>query len=103
MAGSPSWEEWGRLVLADLGDVKDYVREARVQSQNVAIELRLLKERSESVAAFEKRLGDLETKVEAAEDRVQTYRRSLVAVGLTLLGTILLPIIRAYSTTKGGG
>lgn len=91
------------MVLSDLGDVKEFVREARSESNRVAIELRLLKERSESVAIFEKRLAALEQQVEAAEDRVNTYRRSLVAVGLTLLGTILLPIIRAYSTTKGGG
>lgn len=102
-SGAPTWEEWGRLVLQDLGDVKEYVREARAESNRVAIELRLLKERSESVAKFETRLAAVEQALEAAEDRVNTYRRSLIAVGLTLLGTIMLPIIRAYATTKGGG
>lgn len=98
-----TWEEYGRVIVDGLAELKGDVKEAKLESQRVAIELRLLKERSESVAAFEKRLTELEAKVEAAEDRVATYRRSLVAVGLTLLGTILLPIVRAYSTTKGGG
>lgn len=100
---SLTWEEYGRSIVDGLADVKAELREAAAESRRVAIQLSLLKERSESVAAFEKRLGDLETKVEAAEDRVNTYRRSLIAVGLTLLGVILLPIVRAYFTTKGGG
>lgn len=102
MAGL-TWEEYGRVIVDGIAELKADSREAKLESQRVAIELRLLKERSESVTAFEKRLTDLEAKVEAAEDRVATYRRSLIAVVLTLLGVILLPIIRAYSTTKGGG
>lgn len=102
MAGL-TWEEYGRSIIDGLADLKAETRDAKKESQRVATELALLKERGASVAAFEKRLGELESKVEASEERVQTYRRSLIAVGLTLLGTILLPIIRAYSTTKGGG
>jgi uncharacterized coiled-coil protein SlyX len=98
-----TWEEYGRAIIEGLADLKAEMRDAKVESGRVAIQLSLLKERSQSVVAFEKRLGELEAKVDAAEERVNTYRRSLVAVGLTLLGVILLPIARAYFTTKGGG
>lgn len=98
-----TWEEYGRSIVEGLGELKLDARESKVELGKLVLAVSLLKERSESVAAFEKRLNDLETKVEAAEDRVNTYRRSLIAVGLTLMGTILLPILRAYATTKGGG
>lgn len=102
MAGL-TWEEYGRSIVDGLADLKSEVRDAKKESQRVAIALSLLKERSESVAVFEKRLTALEAQVDAAEERVNTYRRSLLAVGVTLLGVILLPIIRTYATTKGGG
>lgn len=98
-----SWEEWGRAVLGDLADLKETMRDAKLESSRVALELALLKERSASVVAFEKRLGALEQAVETAEDRVNTYRKILGAVSLTLLGTIALPIIRAWATVKGSG
>lgn len=102
MAGL-TWEEYGRSIVDGLADLKAEVRDAAKESQRVAIALSLLKERSESVAVFEKRLTALEAQVDAAEERVNTYRRSLLAVGVTLLGVILLPIIRTYATSKGGG
>lgn len=98
-----TWEEYGRSIVEGLADLKSDARESKVELAKLVIAVSLLKERSESVAKFEARLSELETKVEAAEDRVDTYRRSLAAVGLTLLGVILLPIARAYFTTKGGG
>lgn len=102
MAGL-TWEEYGRSIVEGLADLKSDARESKLELGKLVLAVSLLKERSESVASFEKRLNDLEAKVEAAEERVATYRRSLVAVGLTLLGTILLPIVRSYLTTKGGG
>lgn len=98
-----TWEEYGRSIIDGFAELKGEMRETRLQLSQVAIAISLLQASSESVAAFEKRLQTLEQAIEAAEDRVSTYRRSLIAVGLTLLGTILLPIIRAYATTKGGG
>lgn len=100
---SGTWEEWGRLVLNDLADLKATVAAAGLESQRVAIQLALLKEQAADVKKFDARLLALEALVEASEGRVDTYRKILAAVSLTLLGTIALPIIRAWATTKGGG
>lgn len=102
MAGL-TWEEYGRAILDGMAELKGDVKDAKIESQRVALELALLKERSASVSAFEKRLAALESQVEDAEDRVNTYRKILGAVSLTLFGTIALPIIRAWASTKGGG
>lgn len=102
MAGL-TWEEYGRSILDGLSELKGDVKDAKIESTRVALELALLKERSASVAHFEKRLTAVETALEEAEDRVNTYRKILGAVSLTLFGTIALPIIRAWATTKGGG
>jgi uncharacterized protein involved in exopolysaccharide biosynthesis len=97
-----TWEEYGRSILDGLSELKADVRSAKEESQRVAIQLALLKEQAANVKAFDARLGALEQLVEAAEARVNTYRKILGAVSLTLVGTILLPILRAWLTTKGG-
>lgn len=90
-----SWPEWRRLVLGDLQRLTRDLRE-------VALEVRSLAKHAD-VVELEKRISITEAKLEAAEDRIGTYRKTILAVSLTLFASIGFPIVRAWLTTKGAG
>lgn len=97
MADEPndgSWDQWRRLVLADLRRLGTDVRDLSVEVRTLA--------KTTEVSALEKRLLAVETQLDAAEDRIGTYRKTIIAVTLTLFASIGFPIVRAWLTTKGG-
>lgn len=92
---SGGWEEWGRLVLDTQKRLSHDLRELTNKVGNLA--------NATDVKRLEDRVSAAESKLEAALDRIDTYRKTIAAVSLTLAAVILLPIVRAWVTTKGGG
>lgn len=89
------WPEWRRLVL-------DSQRRFGYELREMAQEVRSLAKHAD-VVELEKRMALAEQKLEAAEDRIDTYRKTIVAVSLALFASIGLPIVRAWLTSKGAG
>lgn len=89
-----SWPEWRRLVL-------DSQRRFGYELRELVTEVRSLA-KAQDVTALEKRLLAVETQLDAAEERISTYRKTIIAVSLTLFASIGFPIVRAWLTTKGG-
>lgn len=89
------WPEWRRSVLGDIRRFGEDVRTLTREVRNLAA--------AADVRDLEKRVTAAEARVDQLEDRIDTYRKTIGAMALTLFATIGFPIARAWLTAKGGG
>jgi Ni,Fe-hydrogenase III large subunit len=101
------WAEYQRLVLAELERLNDQMTELSKSQRDTDIKIALLKEENGKIKELAlglveiiKRITVLENSA-GVETAIKKYRGAIVAAGILLISSVLIPLIALF--IGGGG
>jgi DNA repair exonuclease SbcCD ATPase subunit len=102
--GNGGWAEYQRLVLAELERHNSIIENIGSKLESISLTLALLKEQNDrqdkKIEENTEQLEHLETRINtvfagnAVDEAIKKYRKWLLGVGIMLVSSIVIPIIK---------